>query len=264
MNSAKPPQPPPASTTRSPGFKLQLAAHVMHLRLLRLLDRHCGIGEIRARVLQRLAIEPQLVEIVADVVVVMNVALRVGQIGRKLPAAREHGADRRVLGRIAVGFEQQRQQIAADLQAARAVEIAEVQIRVDDELPQRLAVENPHAHGAVTRGDLGLVPKLDAHGRGGPEPARDLLDEPTLEPARLRARRSGLVKSNLGFGDAQRLQTTSVHGRHSAYNSNPVGRPSPCRSVLGRVQPPRAGASAAFAKGRTSGSRAAVRSVLAV
>ena len=111
------------------GFQLQLAAHVMHLRLLRLLDRHRGIGEIRAGVLQCLAIEPQLVEVVADVVVVMNVALRIGQIRRELAAAREQLAEGRVLGRVAVGFEQQRQQIAANFDAPGAVEVAEVQDR---------------------------------------------------------------------------------------------------------------------------------------
>ena len=40
---------------------------------------------------------------------------------------------------------------------------------------------------------FGLVPKLDTHGRR-PEPARDLLDEPTVEAARLLARRRRLVK----------------------------------------------------------------------
>ena len=66
------------------GLQLQLAADVMHLRLLRLLDRHRGIREVRAGVLQRLAVEPQLVEVVAEVVVVVNVALRVRQVGREL------------------------------------------------------------------------------------------------------------------------------------------------------------------------------------
>ena len=140
------------------GLQLQLAADVMHLRLLRLLDRHGRIGEVGARVLQRLAIEPQLVEIVAEVVVVMDVALRVVQIRRELPAARQYLADCGVLGRVAVSLEQQRQQVAAHLDAARAVEVAEVQIGIHDELPQRLAVEYSHPHGAIARRDVALVP----------------------------------------------------------------------------------------------------------
>jgi hypothetical protein len=148
MNRANPPQPP----------ELQLAADVMHLRLLRLLDRHGRIGEVRARVLQCFAVEPQLVEVVAEVVVVMDVALRVRQIGRQLPATCQHLADRGVLGRVSISLEQQCQQVAANLDSARAVQVAEVQVGIDDELPQRLAVEDSHAHCAFARGDVAFIP----------------------------------------------------------------------------------------------------------
>ena len=53
----------------------------------RLLDRHARIGVIGARILQRLTIEPELVELVADVVMVMNVALRLGKVGRDASAS---------------------------------------------------------------------------------------------------------------------------------------------------------------------------------
>ncbi len=103
-------------------------------------------------------------------------------------------ADRGVLGRVAVGLEQQRQQVAAHLHAAGAVEIAEVQIGIDESchsaLRSRIRMRTVPSRGA----HLGLVPQLDAHGRR-PELARDLLHEPTVEPARLLARCRRVVKS---------------------------------------------------------------------
>ena len=102
-----------------------------------------GVGEVGARVLQRLAVEPQLVEVVADVVVVVDVALRLREVRRQGPPAREQLAECRVLGGIAIRFLEQGQKVAADLEAARAVEIAEVQVGVHDQHPQRLAVEDP-------------------------------------------------------------------------------------------------------------------------
>ena len=78
MCSASAPQPQPASTTRSPRLQPQLAADVIHLRDLRLVERRVGRREVRAGVGHRLA-EPQRVELVADVVVVMDVLARAGR-----------------------------------------------------------------------------------------------------------------------------------------------------------------------------------------
>jgi hypothetical protein len=199
---------------------------VVHLRLLRLLDRHGRIREIRARVLQRLAVEPELVEVVAEVVVVVNVALGVVQVGRQLAAAREDPADGGVFRRVTISLEQHRQQVAAHHDAPGAVEIAEVQVGVDQELPQRFSVHDAHAHDALAGRHFGLVPELDPH-RRRPEVARNLLDQPAVEAARLLARGSRAVERDVGPGNAQRLHTTSIHFISSACNFNTSGRSKP-------------------------------------
>ena len=58
-------------------FQLQLAADVVHLGALRLLQRQVRRREIGAGVLHGLAVEPHFVEFVADVVMVMDVVARI-------------------------------------------------------------------------------------------------------------------------------------------------------------------------------------------
>ena len=58
------------------GPQPQLAADVVHLGALRGLQRHAGLGEIGAGVLHRLAVEPGGVEVVAEVVVPVDVVVR--------------------------------------------------------------------------------------------------------------------------------------------------------------------------------------------
>ena len=60
---------------RFAGREAQLAADVVELRCLRLLQRHRGVGKIGAGV-DHVPVEPELVEIVADVVMVVDIAPR--------------------------------------------------------------------------------------------------------------------------------------------------------------------------------------------
>jgi hypothetical protein len=55
-----------------PGSEVDLAADVLHLRQLRLLEARLRGGEVGAGV-DHLLVEPQAIEVVADVVVVVDV-----------------------------------------------------------------------------------------------------------------------------------------------------------------------------------------------
>ena len=86
------PQPPPISTTLSPA-QPELPAHVIELGQLRLFERRRRLGEIGPAV-DHLVVEPQPVEVVADVVVVVDVLPRAGKrvgLGAVQPAEQAGG-----------------------------------------------------------------------------------------------------------------------------------------------------------------------------
>ena len=122
-----------------PGAQPQLAADMIHLGALRRLERHAGLGKIRAGVLHRFAVEPQRVELVAEVVVAADVVARRGNralagrgAGPELPpggaAGSAPGLDR------GVGAFEKDHQVAFDLDAAEAVQVAQMQRRIADHM----------------------------------------------------------------------------------------------------------------------------------
>ena len=61
------------------GFQLELATDMLEFCDLRLFDRQRRFGEVRAGVLLILLVEPQLIEGIAEIVVMGNVASRSGR-----------------------------------------------------------------------------------------------------------------------------------------------------------------------------------------
>src|SRR5690606_10736647 len=88
----------------------------------------------------------------------------------------------------AVGRVDERQQIALDLDASCAVEIAEMQLRIDEDLQKRLAIRDPDRDAAVARRNLlrWRIPKRDRDVRAA-EAAEDLLQKEAIEGRRLTA-----------------------------------------------------------------------------
>ena len=130
---------------RFAGRKAQLAAHIVELGLLRLLQPQRGVGEIGAGV-HHLAIEPELVEIVADIVMMVDIAPRlllgVAQrtIERRqqlLPDLSPLGSRQRAIDRLEA-FDQ----VTLHLDAFGGVHFAEPEFGVGDELQQCAAVAN--------------------------------------------------------------------------------------------------------------------------
>ena len=61
-----------------PGAQLKFSTDMIHLGLLRGFDLHCVFRKISAGVLH-LTIQPQLIKIIADIIVVMNILARSGR-----------------------------------------------------------------------------------------------------------------------------------------------------------------------------------------
>jgi hypothetical protein len=165
-----------------------------------------------------LAVEPQRVELVADVVMVVDVALRLRAVGRDRAATREQSFQCRVPVAELIGLFEQALKVAADLDAAGAIEIAEVQVGMGDELEQRLTVEDPDDDRALARRDVRLVPERDADGRIV-EPFDDLAHEPAVDALRaVPVRRDVRNRLIVGAGDAKGLGTCSLHSCNSPYD----------------------------------------------
>jgi hypothetical protein len=117
------------------GAQRDLAADVVHLGDLRVFERRLGGGKVCAGV-QHALVEPQAVELVAEVVVGVNVVARSGQRVR----ARALGAKERVLDQRmdcpAVGGVDDLQQVALDRDAAVRVALAERQLGMDEHAVQ--------------------------------------------------------------------------------------------------------------------------------
>src|SRR6185436_611388 len=204
----------------------------MHLPLLCLLYRHARIRVVRAGVLVRLTVEPERVEVVADVVMVMNVALRLGAVRRERAPASEQQLERAVVGAEPIDLFEELEQVAAHLNAARAVQVAKVQARIRHELKQRLAVGDPNDDRPVARGDIGLVPERDADRRVA-EPAHDLAHDPAIETLRVAMVEVRLRNGVVGSWDAEGFVACSVHRYGSPGD---VPRTAYCASSRERVE----------------------------
>src|SRR5690606_17011212 len=189
-------------------LKPELTADVVHLGLLRLLDGHRRVRVVRARVLERLAVEPQPIEVDADIVVVVDVALRLGKIRREAAAALDPGRDAASVD-VAVGGIEHGQQVAIDLDPPGAVEVAEVQLRIDEHLEKRLPVADTYPDPAVPRGRVGgRIPEDDIQRRVA-ETVDELGEDPAIEAgwaaARRRAFGVGVLRIATRARDAERL-----------------------------------------------------------
>ncbi len=131
------------------GAQLQLAAHVIELGDLRFVERGVRGGVIRARVGHRAA-EPERIELVANVVVVMDVFTRTGQrVPTQAMRAAQNGAERaHSLGlrrRRAIHGLDELDELALDGDASFAVCIAKADVRILDEADQCGAICDAYA-----------------------------------------------------------------------------------------------------------------------
>jgi hypothetical protein len=156
------------------GPELQLAADVVVLRTLRLVEAQARGLEVGAGVDHAL-VEPEPVEFVAQVVVVLRAAARLLQVaGSHAPAAR---LSRAVLPALEDRLEPPHE-ASPDLHVARAVRVAEEARGIEGETQQRARA--PHGDGRARRlrgeGVGGPVPQLESQ-RHLAEPCAEPLDE---------------------------------------------------------------------------------------
>jgi hypothetical protein len=149
----------------------QLAADVVELRLLRLLEREPRVLEVCARV-DEVRVEPALVELVAEVVVVVDIGARAR--GRVAAPARAERIDQvardagRVLRRAEHDLDRVRE-IALDLEPSVRVRLAEAEARIAQQAPEHAPIAHVHARDrALLRADLRAVPQHEGD-RGSPD-----------------------------------------------------------------------------------------------
>jgi len=126
----------------------ELPTDEIHFRDLRLLECHVGVFEIRARV-QELLVEPRLIEIVTEVIVVMNVLTRSLEAVCALHMQADLLTPRWHQAQSGDCFEHPLQ-FATDLERSRHVHFAELQMRIEQDATERPCVV--HNKGA----DCGL------------------------------------------------------------------------------------------------------------
>ena len=166
-------QPAPAATGLHhglAGLQAQLATDIFQLGLLGVIQAGRGLRKVGAGIHQ-VRIQPQPVERIADVIVVVDVAARACQCPglaqrqvqlEPLPPAPAGG----------VAFEwveilQQADDIALDVHGTTAVSLAEVQVRPEQQRPQPGAAADDHpGHGrTVTRPEDLAIPQHDLQWR---------------------------------------------------------------------------------------------------
>ncbi len=158
-------QRPPAASRldhRRSRLEPELAADQFHLGGLRFFQRNLGRRKVGARV-NHLPIEPEAIEVVADVVVMIDVRSRAAQRVGPRPApplgqgCRQAAARLRVFGTVD-DFEEL-QEIALDLDAAVAEGVAKIQVDIGQKLPERAAVVDFHPGLGSGVADRFTVPK---------------------------------------------------------------------------------------------------------
>ena len=173
----------------------QLAADVVHLGPLRLLQRGLGRVVVRAGV-DHLLVEPQPVEVVAQVVVVLDMPPRSARgVGARLGQSAQGaalGRDRVRAIRRSITAREHVDEIALDLDAPCAERISESDLRTEDHREKRAAVAKDDASVALARRTVRVlpVPERKRHIRLT-HLCRDPPHEPAIEIARARARSPG-------------------------------------------------------------------------
>jgi hypothetical protein len=171
----------------------ELAAHVVHLRDLGALERELGRLEVGAGV-EELLVEPERVEVVADVVVVVDVGPRPRQrVAPHCPEPGEQAGSPAVLERSKRRLER-RHQVALDLDPPVGVGVAEVHLGVEDQPHERAPVTEPQRSDRGAGGWREGSPSQGITQRRGSHALREALQQVAVEPLTSgRAREGGAV-----------------------------------------------------------------------
>ncbi len=174
------------------GLKRELATDVFELRQLRLFERQVGLFVVGAGVLHRRLIEPQPVELVAEVVMVLNVPPGRSFTGRFGGRAATRQPARRgrhpLLLALHLGGDlgQEFGEVTVDVDAPRAVQVAEGQIGIAQHAVEGFAVADAQREprrATGHRADLFAIPEFDRHRRAAGE-IQQLLGDPAFGRAR--------------------------------------------------------------------------------
>ena len=174
-----------------PGPELELPAHVVHLGSLRLFEGGVLVRVVGARV-DHLLVEPEPVEVVAEVVVVVDVGLGpragvpAGPVEPGLETALPGVARDRGVRRAVDGLEKG-DEVAVDPDPVRAHRVPERDVGIDEETEEGAPVPNlDPAHrlrrraGSVGGLEPGAVPELDDE-RRVTRLGEDLAREPAID-----------------------------------------------------------------------------------
>ena len=182
MYRASAPQPQPASTTGSPGRSCSLRQ--TRSSLARCASSSVSLVGVVGAGVDHVASSQRGIEVVAEVVVMVNVAASLGDVVG--PASRS--STRSTSRRSCRGASRERLddlvEPAADSDAAGHVRLAEIQIRVHDEAQQRPPVVDDHVADRGRRRTRGQRAHPRARGgpvrrRSSPGPARPATDRAT-------------------------------------------------------------------------------------
>ena len=210
-----------------PGPERELPADVVHLGPLGLLEGGVLVRVVRARV-DHLLVEPEPVEIVAEVVVVVDVGLRAGpgipagpvepRLQTALPGVARDRRVRRAIDGLEGGDE-----IPVDPDAIRAHRIPEHDVGIDEEPVEGAPVPDldpghrlrPRA-GRIGGLETGAVPELD-HERRVARLGEDQAREPTIDRSAPTSRVGPSFPNSKQRRSAGLGRLVFRHGRHSAW-----------------------------------------------
>ena len=169
-----------------PGLEREFSTHQFEFGALSLLERQFRVGEIRARVLSVFPVEPQLVEIVAQIVMRMNVLS--GSIervstwapGGNSPSHPGGGATSDFdVGKRLIDFFQGGDQVACYAEPFLRIEHAESVGRFVQRPIQSTTIVETDDDSAAVVSDKIAVPKLQAD-RGATDQFIELLEQPAV------------------------------------------------------------------------------------
>ncbi len=160
----------------------QLPADEIHFRHLRLFEGHVGMVEVGAGV-QHLVVEPACIEIVAEVIVMMNVATRLLEAVCALDVHADELAPRWQKTQSGNGLEH-RLQLTSYSERAGHIRFAEVQMRVEQNPPERpWVIDDKRPDRRLgTRVQGRAIPQLQPNSRRHQSSLEDC-GEPPMQPA---------------------------------------------------------------------------------
>jgi hypothetical protein len=170
-----------------PRLQLQLAAHVVHLGDLCLLQRRGEVRIVGAGVGHGVA-QPQRIEVIAQIVVLVNVVARAGQgVGTWPMQPTGHfvcnGMGIADAAQAPIDGGDESDEIALDFDPTRAVSIAEAYLRIAQQTPKGISVRNTNSFGGrdCARTDVLTGPsQFELDGRIA-EPGQEAAQQPALQ-----------------------------------------------------------------------------------